>query len=86
MFSVIYFKYQKCKKCVSLKRKPIVPSGFFPPLSFHLSELVKLYFSSGLFLRLAGWLHNNLITFELTEGKYQAIYRGRLWSSRLFIK
>lgn len=58
----------------------------FPPPSFHLSELVKLYFSSGLFLRLAGWLHCNLITSESTEGKYQAIYGERLWSSRLFIK
>ena len=45
-----------------------------------------LYFSSGLFLRLAGWLHCNLITSESTEGKYQAIYGERLWSSRLFIK
>lgn len=58
----------------------------FPHPSPHLSEFVRLYFSSGLFLRLAGWLRGNLITSESTEGEYQAIYGERLWSSRLFIK
>lgn len=62
-------------------------SFWFPRIPLlNLSELVGLYFSSGLFLRFAGWLHGNLITSESTEGKYQAIYGERLWSSRLFIK